>query len=168
MFPKQSSGDAPTRRNADKTRNAYGKFKFHECPPGRPSSSGSASRFFPHCPLEEDDYLPLVYAAKASGRDRGNRTEKALPLFGIEAEEIRNFHATVKPLTLMRWLLTLVRQPERNLILDPFAGSGTTLVAAKQLGLPCVGIELSPEFAEIAVKRVESAKTRVDAGDKTG
>ena len=47
----------------------------------------------------------------------------------------------VKPLALMRWLLTLVAPPG-SIILDPFAGSGSTLVAAKQLGIKCIRIEL--------------------------
>jgi site-specific DNA-methyltransferase (adenine-specific) len=68
-----------------------------------------------------------------------------------------NNHPTVKPLDLMKWLLKLVTMPQRNLILDPFAGSGTTLVAARDLFLPCVGCEREERYAEIAAKRLEQA-----------
>ena len=54
----------------------------------------------------------------------------------------------------MEYLVKLVKQPQRNLVLDPFAGSGSTLVACQMLGIPCIGIELSEEYCEIAVKRL--------------
>jgi len=69
---------------------------------------------------------------------------------------LTNIHSTVKPLALMRWLLTLVTPPGGT-ILDPFAGSGSTLVAAAQLGIRAVGIELSEEYAEIAARRIDHA-----------
>ena len=48
----------------------------------------------------------------------------------------------------MKWLVTLVT-PEGGVVLDPFAGSGTTLVACKELGRSCIGIEREPEYVEI-------------------
>ena len=70
----------------------------------------------------------------------------------------RNTHSTVKPLSLMRYLLTLVTMPERNLILDPFAGSGTTGVACKELGLPCILIEQDEHNCEIIAARVAATQ----------
>ena len=69
-----------------------------------------------------------------------------------------NRHPTVKNLSLMRYLCTLVTMPERNLILDPFAGSGTTGVACKELGLPCILIEQDEHHCEIIAARVAAAK----------
>jgi DNA modification methylase len=54
----------------------------------------------------------------------------------------------------MRYLCNLIKQPQRNLIIDPFAGSGSTLLACQELGIPCIGIELSEEYCEIAVRRL--------------
>jgi site-specific DNA-methyltransferase (adenine-specific) len=66
-----------------------------------------------------------------------------------------NVHCTVKPLALMEKLVELLIPPlEENIVLDPFAGSGTTLVAAKNLGRTYVGIELVPEYVKIAEKRL--------------
>jgi len=89
--------------------------------------SGSAARFF--------------YCAKASRKERGEG----------------NDWPTVKPLTLMKYLLTLVRMPERNLILDPFMGSGSTLVVCAELGIPCIGIDSDEHACEIAAARCVDA-----------
>lgn len=64
-----------------------------------------------------------------------------------------NFHPTVKPLALMGYLVKLVKMPEYNLILDPFCGSGTTLLACIKLGVPCIGIDSDEQSCEIAAKR---------------
>jgi site-specific DNA-methyltransferase (adenine-specific) len=64
-----------------------------------------------------------------------------------------NHHPTVKPLSLMKWLLTLV-VPPGGTVLDPFLGSGTTACAAALLGISCIGIEADEEYLEIARRRV--------------
>ena len=64
-----------------------------------------------------------------------------------------NVHPTVKPIALMRWLVRLVTPPD-GLVLDPFAGSGSTGCAAGLEGMRFVGIELSEEYAEIARRRI--------------
>jgi DNA modification methylase len=66
-------------------------------------------------------------------------------------------HPTQKPLELMKWCMTKLSK-EGDTILDPFAGSGTTCVAAKILGRKYIGIEISPVYAEIARKRVAQAQ----------
>lgn len=64
-----------------------------------------------------------------------------------------NSHPTVKPTDLMVWLVRLVTPPG-GIVLDPFAGSGTTLVAAKREGFQYIGIEREAEYVEIAKARV--------------
>lgn len=66
----------------------------------------------------------------------------------------QNFHPTVKPIKLMEYLIRLITPPG-GVVLDPFAGSGSTLVAAKNLGFKFIGIEMNAEYVEIAKKRVE-------------
>ncbi len=67
-----------------------------------------------------------------------------------------NFHSTVKPVKLMEYLIKLVCPPG-GIVLDPFMGSGTTGVAAVQLGVEFIGIEREAEYVAIAEKRIEAA-----------
>ena len=63
-----------------------------------------------------------------------------------------SLHPTQKPVALMKWCIQQAGQVET--ILDPFMGSGTTLVAAKQLGLKSIGIELEEKYCAIAAERL--------------
>ena len=101
--------------------------------PGHPASSGGASRFF--------------YVAKAPKRER--------PVVDGIA------HPTVKPLALMRWLVRLVTPPG-GIVLDPFAGSGTTLEAAVLEGFVAVGIEREADYLRLIEARMAPyALTRI-------
>lgn len=60
-----------------------------------------------------------------------------------------------KPLELMKALIELTTQ-EKQVVLDPFAGSGTTLLAAKELGRKYIGFEMEDDFFENAIKRLEN------------
>jgi site-specific DNA-methyltransferase (adenine-specific) len=61
-------------------------------------------------------------------------------------------HPTQKPMKLMEWCIGMGGKAQA--ILDPFMGSGTTLIAAKQLGRKCIGIEIEEKYCEIAAKRL--------------
>lgn len=117
-------------------------------------SLGEPSRFF--------------YVAKASKRER-NAGLEGMPEkeSGIKNDSGRGFsesdpykkitnqnhHPTVKPIKLMEYLITLITPPNGT-VLDPFMGSGSTGVAAKNLGFQFTGIELNEEYFEIAKKRI--------------
>lgn len=161
-----SNSGKPFRRNADKLRNAYGAFAGAPAERGFYGDTGGASRFF--------------YVAKASRKERnagldgmperdttsvyenGNGLSGRSLVNGewVNTDNPRkpkaNHHPTVKPLALMRYLITLVTPPG-GIVLDPFAGSGSTLVACAQLGFPAIGIELSEEYCEIIARRVDHA-----------
>lgn len=66
---------------------------------------------------------------------------------------VGNNHPTVKPVALMRYLIQLVT-PVNSIVLDPFMGSGSTGMAARELGHTFVGIDLDPAYVEIAQKRI--------------
>ncbi len=68
---------------------------------------------------------------------------------------IRNHHPTVKPLTLMRYLVTLSTRPG-DVVLEPYGGSGTTALAAKMLGRECICIEREAEYVAIAQARLDT------------
>ena len=69
-------------------------------------------------------------------------------------------HPTQKPLALMEWCLGFL--PKATTILDPFMGSGTTLVACQKLCRQGTGIELDPDYFEIACRRVDEATRQPD------
>lgn len=105
--------------------------------PGTPDAGyadggGGASRFF--------------YVAKAPKRER--------PVVDGTA------HPTVKPLALMRWLVRLVT-PSGGVVVDPFAGSGTTLEAAHMEGFRSVGVEMTPDYWPLIEERIRRAVASV-------
>ena len=150
------SGEPAVMRQGVNTGAAFGA---ESRPPGTVMSgfgdSGGASRFF--------------YTAKADRAERDAGLSEAFPkkilqwssgpqspgTFQAEGTDkfARNFHPTVKPIDLMRWLIRLVAPPSA-LILDPFAGSGSTLIAAWEERCRAVGIEKDPEYHAIAEARV--------------
>lgn len=69
-------------------------------------------------------------------------------------------HPTQKPIELMVAIIEDYTTPA-EIICDPFMGSGTTLVAAKQLGRKAIGIEINKAYCEIAVKRLKTLQTRL-------
>jgi len=140
----------------------------------RPTDAGGASRFFNNLPIEEDDYPPFFYTAKASRKEREAGCENLPARSGAEAvhreegsdglkspragagrtaESVRNGHPTVKPLSVMSWLVTLVTPPN-GVVMDPFMGSGTTGIAAVKNGFSFIGCEQSEEYLAIAEARI--------------
>jgi len=90
----------------------------------------------------------FFYCSKAS------RGEKNAGLEGII-----NRHPTVKPIKLFEWLIKFVTK-EGQVILDPFLGTGTTMIAANNVNRICVGVEKEKEYCKIAKKRVGYWKKR--------
>ena len=121
----------------------------------------------------DEEIARFYYCAKASRAEREAGCWDVPPMKRDESREegspggdnprnrgakpIHNSHPTVKPIALMRYLLRLITQPERNLILDPFAGSGTTGIACALAGIPCVLIEQDPHHVEIIKARIQWA-----------
>lgn len=94
---------------------------------------------------QQEGVSRFFYCAKASRKERGEF----------------NKHPTVKPIALMEYLIKLVTPPE-GIVLDPFLGSGTTALAALNLGRFFIGIELNEEYCEIARRRIEQHKTQTE------
>lgn len=67
-----------------------------------------------------------------------------------------NIHKTVKPLSICEYIIKLTTFSEAAIVLDPFVGSGTTVVAAKRLGRKYIGIDTNQEYVEITLKRLDN------------
>jgi site-specific DNA-methyltransferase (adenine-specific)/modification methylase len=75
--------------------------------------------------------------------------------------DIQREHPTQKPVDVMKWCIEHIPQPNRTII-DPFMGSGTTLVAAVKLGRHGIGIEREHKYFDIACRRIEAAYRQPD------
>lgn len=170
-FPETKSGNiySGTYNNRAKKRNvAYGDFNGSEnYNPTHNGDIGNASRFF--------------YCAKASKKDRdeglndfeknksgslnfrnpslSGRSEDAISVkkMGGITNPRANFHPTVKPTELMRYLCRLITPPN-GIVLDPFMGSGSTGKGAILEGFDFIGMELDAEYVEIAKARIAHAE----------
>ena len=97
----------------------------------------------------------LFYTGNPDGSFQSNIIE-GIPR---DCEEDFNVHCTVKPLALMEKLVEMFVPPSKeHTVLDPFAGSGTTLLAAKNLGRNYIGIEIVPEYVDIIEQRLLSTE----------
>jgi len=192
-FPNQKSGKRSSEYKIGNDKGEmfnhgiYGKYKVKKYE-DIPASEGSASRFFQHCPLTEEDleYNRIFYGSKASKAERNfglegfekkvgkiihNRRCKIChhqevsgspcrcenPDWEILSKERKAFnnHPTVKPISLMRYLCRLIT-PKNGIVLDMFAGSGSTLIAAKQEGFNYIGIERESDYVKIAEARLKA------------
>ena len=132
-FPTTGAAKSGKRNpNGKKQTNAFGDYNGQpDAIGGHDDNGGSAARFF--------------YCAKASKSERNA---------GLENQ---NFHPTVKPIALMRYLVKLVTPPNGT-VLDPFLGSGTTAVAAILEGFNWMGCEMTEDYWPIIEARVAWAE----------
>lgn len=175
----QQSGESvstPATESAAFSRGMFGKADTVERVSGA-SDSGGASRYFPRFRYtakassgERNAGLDGLSAKSSSVRNVSGR--RFNPVCDNSGERIQtcecggctwseetnpanpNYHPTVKPVALMRWLCRLVTPPG-GLILDPFMGSGTTGIAALREGFRFIGIEREAEYVTIARRRIE-------------
>jgi DNA modification methylase len=124
-----------------------------------PGEVGGASRFFYVAkPSREERDYGIWHDHTKSGGEATNRTDGSAGLNSPRAGAgrtggSRNFHPTVKPVELMRWLVRLVT-PIDGTVLDPFLGSGTTGMACRYELRSFIGIEREREYIEIAERRI--------------
>jgi DNA modification methylase len=151
--------------------------------------SGGASRFFytaPQTPLpritDPEEYLRRVREVEDTAEPYYDQpSTRALPIDDLSArftytakapgtERIKlngTAHPTVKPLALMRWLVRLVTPPGGT-VLEPFAGSGTTVEACILEGLHCVAIEREADYLPLIVQRINRRRDPVAAVKAAG
>jgi len=83
------------------------------------------------------------------------KCEVHIPAEMKSRDGVKNNHPTVKPIALMEYLIKMVT-PKNGIVLDPFAGSGSTLVAAKQNGYGYIGIEMESNYIDIINARLNN------------
>ena len=129
---------------------------------------GSASRYF-YCAKTSKaernqglDNLPTKKASSMPGRRNPNDMKDSKidnDVTGRFVTQKKNIHPTVKPIKLMKYLCRLIT-PKGGTILDPFMGSGSTGMAAKEENFDFIGIEKEEEYFNIATARIESVETK--------
>jgi len=150
-----------------------GKYSGERSPGETIGDSGSFSRSFDldrwfeglvgGLPPEVRKILPFLAVAKPSkseknrgidmGIDNSDKWDGKFP--GTKADRgVATKHPTVKPIALMSYLVTMGSR-ERDLVLDPFVGTGTTAIAARMLNRHYLGIELSEEYYDVACERLK-------------
>jgi DNA modification methylase len=103
-----------------------------------------------HGPWGFTCFTPILYY----GRDpRSGIGQLPSGISVTEASE-KNGHPCPKPLSAWKWLLNKLGPAECEITIDPFAGSGTTLVAAKQIGRKAIGVEIEERYVEIICNRL--------------
>lgn len=125
-FPVTKSGAGRNIKRADKGNRSAALSGGDSRPPGTENVVHG----------DEGSAARFFYSTKASKADRAGST-----------------HPTIKPLALMRWLCRLVTPPGGR-ILDPFAGSGTTLQAAYECGFDAIGCEMEPDYCVDIINRL--------------
>lgn len=138
MFPdsKGQLARASTNEATRKTQNVYGAMAHGSGGQEPRGDSGSAARFFHQFTPDTD---PLIYHPKAGKADRAGSK-----------------HPTVKPVALMQYLIRHITPPG-GVVLDPFAGSGTTAEAAKREGFDCILMEAEDEYLDFLRQRFNIA-----------
>ena len=121
------------------------------------------ARFF-YCPktsgLERnqglDDFETKMMGMSNGAQSKGEGYDKGQEIGLNKVIERKNTHPTVKPVELMKYLCRLVT-PKGGIVLDPFMGSGSTGMAAKDEGFDFIGIEREKEYFEICKSRIEKS-----------
>lgn len=125
----------------------------------KPNGMPQLGRFF-----RADEFIVMATKGNPPGgpalRGTGARTYSQLWEGLISPKE--KYHATAKPVALMRHLMQVI--PAGGRILDPFAGGGSTLVAAREMGLDALGVELTPGNYQVAKDRLASMLPLESAG----
>jgi hypothetical protein len=132
----------------------------HDGSAGQYHDSGGASRFFYVAKPSRAERDAGCYALEPrsggdiTGRKAGSAGAKASAYAGTTEAVRRNPHPTVKPVALMRYLVRLTRTPTGGTVLDPFCGSGTTGMACVCEDRDFIGVDLNPDYCELARARI--------------
>ncbi len=156
-----TTGDEPS---ASKKGDIYGDYSMVKKKSSEPKGLGGASRFFYCCKASKSERNAGCENLEATRHADKNVDD------GVGGDNPRNrtnilkknFHPTVKPLKLMEYLCLLTKTPAGGVVLDPFAGSGTTGLACINTGRGYILIERDEEYCEIIRCRLKKRQLRFD------
>ena len=147
------------RTTNESPNGIYGKFDVNHPLAETYGDTGGASRFFYTAKASKDDRNEGLkgFDVKQTTGGGGMYNEEAGSKYGSIKAPNKNFHPTVKPTELMRYLCRLITPPN-GIVLDPFMGSGSTGKAAILEGFQFVGMEMEEEYFKIAEARIAKAE----------
>jgi len=102
---------------------------------------------------------PILYGWKQDGTHEWRSDRKQVSVLEFDRPKRSDEHPTMKPVGLVAYLIGNNTTSGES-VLDTFSGSGTTLIAAEQLGRKCYGMEISPQYCDVIVKRWETLTGR--------
>ena len=125
---------------------------------------GNASRYFYCAKTSKDERNFGLHGRKSGQYSSDGRAKEIENAYQRNKSVSANTHPTVKPVELMRYLVRLVT-PKGGLVLDPFMGSGSTGMGAREEDFRFVGIEKEEEYYEIAKARIKNVKPQLKLFD---
>lgn len=176
LFPNTESGNGTFKQGSERKaapENLYQlgftKSAFTQDSPDNYGDIGSAARFFYTPKASQSERNEGLYGfEETSGKEKGNGLDRVCEFCGVSqltpelchcqqkswvTKSRKNFHPTVKPIDLMRYLVRMIT-PKGGIVLEPFAGSGSTCIAAKLEGMNFIGMEIDEQYINIAQARV--------------
>lgn len=104
---------------------------------------------------------PILYGWKPTGSHKWHSDRKQTTVWNFDRPKRSEQHPTMKPVALLEYPIKNSTQSQNSIVLDPFAGSGSTMIACEQTGRKCISIELDPKYCDKIIKRYENATGKV-------
>ena len=163
IFPETSSTEVSRQRTHKGIWSAGELSETEQLMPAY-GDQGNASRYFYCAKTSKDERNFGLHGRKSGQYSSDGRAKEIENAYQRNKSVSANTHPTVKPVELMRYLVRLVT-PKGGLVLDPFMGSGSTGMGAREEDFRFVGIEKEEEYYEIAKARIKNVKPQLKLFD---
>jgi len=163
IFPETSSTEV-SRQRTHKGIWTAGEFADTEQFMPAYGDQGNASRYFYCAKTSKDERNSGLHGRHQGQYSSDGRAKEIENAYQRNKSVSANTHPTVKPVELMRYLVRLIT-PKGGVILDPFMGSGSTGMGAREEDFSFIGIEKESEYYEIAKARIKNVKPQLKLFD---
>lgn len=163
IFPETSSTEVSRQRTHKGIWSAGELAESEQLMPAY-GDQGNASRYFYCAKTSKDERNFGLHGRKSGQYSSDGRAKEIENAYQRNKSVSANTHPTVKPVELMRYLVRLVT-PKGGLVLDPFMGSGSTGMGAREEDFSFIGIEKEHEYYEIAKARIKNVKPQLKLFD---